>query len=56
MQCFHATVNRVTTRFPKETEVTNQETVSRVVFVLCLELLARQMLGNHFLMETRIIC
>ena len=34
MQCFHATVNRVKTRFPKETEVMNQETVSRVVFIL----------------------
>ena len=30
MRCFHATVNRVRTRFPKETEVTNRETVSRV--------------------------
>ena len=30
MQCFHATVNRVKTRFPKETEVMNRETVSRV--------------------------
>ena len=34
MQCFHVKVNRIWTRFPKETEVTNQETVSRVVFIL----------------------
>ena len=35
MQCFHATVNRVKkTRFPKETEVLNRESVSRVVFIL----------------------
>ena len=33
MRCFRATVNRVRTCFPKETEVTNRETVSRVVFV-----------------------
>ena len=46
MQCLHATVNRVRTRFPKETEVRNRETVSRVVFILFLELLTRQMLGN----------
>ena len=39
MQCFHATVNQVRTRFPKETEVTNWETVSRVVFILFLDLL-----------------
>ena len=51
---FHATVNRVKTLFPKE--VMNRETDSRVVFVLFLDLLTRQMLGNHFLMETRIIC
>ena len=49
MQCFHATVNRVTTRFPKETEVANRETVSRVVFILFLELLTRQMLGISLL-------
>ena len=30
---FRATVNRVRTRFPKETEETNRETVSRVVFI-----------------------
>ena len=29
---------------------------SSVVFILFLELLTRQMLGSHFLMETRIIC
>ena len=33
MRCFRATVNRVRTRFPKETEVTNRETHSRIVFV-----------------------
>ena len=53
MQCFHATVNRVRTRFPKETGVTNRETVSRVVFILFLDLLTRQMLGNHFLMGNK---
>ena len=53
---FHATVNRVKSLFPKETEVMSRETVSRVVFILFLDLLTRQMLGNHFLMETRIIC
>ena len=50
------TVNRVRTRFPKETEVTKRETASRVVFILFLDLLTRQMLGNHFSMDTRIIC
>ena len=35
MQYFHATVNRVKTGCPKETEVMNRETVSRVVFILC---------------------
>ena len=48
--------DRVRTRFQKETEVTNRETMSRVVFILCLDLLTGQMLGNHILMETRIIC
>ena len=52
---FHATGNRVRTRCPKETEVTNRETDSRVVFILFLDLLTRQMLGNHFLMKTTII-
>ena len=56
MRCFHATVNRVSTRFPKEAEVTNGETVSREVFVLLSDLLTWQMLENHFSMETRIIC
>ena len=56
MQCFRAAVNRVRARFPKETEVTNWEAVSRVVFILFLDLLTWQMLGNHFLMEARIIC
>ena len=37
MRCFRATVNRVKTRFPKETEVMNRETVSRVVFMLFLK-------------------
>ena len=41
VQCFRATVTRVRTRFPKETEVTNRETVSRVVFILFLDLLTR---------------
>ena len=53
MRCFRATVNRVRTRFLKETEVTNQETDSRGVFILFSNLLTRQMLGNLFLMETR---
>ena len=44
MQNFHATVNRVKTRFPKETEVMNRETVSRVVFTLFLDLLTLQIL------------
>ena len=56
MQCFHATVNRVKTRFPTETEVMNRETVSRVVFILFLDLLTWQILGNHFLMGIKIIC
>ena len=43
MRCFRATVNRVRTRFPKETKVTNRETDSRVVFILLL----------NFLMETK---
>ena len=43
MQCFDATVM-------------NPETVSRVVFILISDLLTRQILGNLFLMETRIIC
>ena len=42
--------------FPKETEITNQETVSTVLFILFLNLLTRRMLGSHFLMETRITC
>ena len=42
MQCFRATENRVRTRFPKETEVMNRETVSRVVFILVLDLLTRK--------------
>ena len=56
MQCFHATMNPVKTPFPKETEVMNRETVSRVVFILFSDLLTRQMLGNLFLMGTKIIC
>ena len=44
------------TRFPKETEVMNRETVLRVVSILFVDLLTRQTLGNLFLMETRIIC
>ena len=48
MRCSHVTVNRVETRFPKETEVTNRETVSREVFILSLELLTRRMLENPF--------
>ena len=39
MRCFRATENRVRTRFPKETEVTNQETDSRGVSILFLNLL-----------------
>ena len=42
--------------FAGKAEVRNWETVSRVVFILFLDFLTRQMLGNHFLMETRIIC
>ena len=53
---FHATVNRVRTRFQKKTKVTNRETVSRVVFILFSDLLTRQMLGDLFLKVTRIIC
>ena len=34
MQCFHATANGASTRFPQETEVINRETVSSVVFIL----------------------
>ena len=34
---FLATVNRVRTHFPKETEETNRKTVSRVVFILFSE-------------------
>ena len=49
MRCFHATVNRVRTRFPKETEVTNRETVSIVLFILFLDLLTQQMLGRSLL-------
>ena len=56
VQCSHATVNRVRTRCLKETEIMNTETVSRVVFILSLDLLTQQVLGNHSLMETRIIC
>ena len=48
MRCFRATVNRVRTRFPKETEVTNRETDSRVVFILFSNLMTWQMLGNLF--------
>ena len=40
----------------QKTEVMNRETVSRVVFILFLDLLTRQVLGNLFLMETKIIC
>ena len=46
MQCFHATVNRDRTRFLKETEVTNRETISRVVFIRLLELLTRRTLES----------
>ena len=46
----------VRTRFPKETEVANRETVSRAVFVLFLELLTLRMLQNLFLKATKIIC
>ena len=49
VQCFRATVNRVITRFPKETEVTNRETVSRVVFILFLELLTPTNVGKILL-------
>ena len=49
MKCFHAAMNRVKTFFPKETEVTNRETVSRVVFILFFFLLTRQMLGRSLL-------
>ena len=52
-QCFHAKVNRARTRFPKETEETNRETVSRVVFILFFDLLIWKMLGNHFLMRNK---
>ena len=55
MRCFRATVNRVRTCFPKETEVTNLR-FERAVFILFLSSLNRKMLGNLFLMETRIIC
>ena len=41
---------------PKETEVTNRETVSRVVFIPFSELLTRRKFVNLFLMVTRIIC
>ena len=40
----------------RETEAMNQETVSRVVVILFSDLLTWQMLGNHFLMEIKIIC
>ena len=56
MQCCHATVNWVKTRFPKETEVMILETDSWAVFILFLDLLTRPMLGNLFLMGTKIIC
>ena len=42
--------------FSEETEVMNQETDSREVFILFWDLLTRQMLGNHFLAETKISC
>ena len=48
--------DKFVSRFPKETEVTNWETVSRVVFILFLDLLTLQMLRNHLLMKARIIC
>ena len=35
---FHVKVIRIWTRFPKETEVTNRETASRVVFILFFEI------------------
>ena len=41
--------------FPEETEVPNRETVSRVVFILFLELLTQRKLENLFLFVTRII-
>ena len=47
MQCFHVTVNRVRTRFPKETEVTNRETVG---------IADPGKVENLFLMVTGIIC
>ena len=58
MRCFRATVNRDRTRFPKETEATNQETVSRVVFIHFLDLLTWQMLEiisrkDHLLSQAR---
>ena len=56
IRCFRATVGRVRTRFPKETEVTSRETDSRVVSILLLNVLTRQMFGNLFLVGTRIIC
>ena len=58
MQCFHATGNRIRTRFPKETEVTNRETVSRVVFILFLDFLTQQMLAimtQRKALQTRIL-
>ena len=42
--------------FSEKTEVINRETVLRVVFILFLNFLTRQMLGNLFLMGTKIIC
>ena len=56
MQCFHATVNRVPRRSYQETEATNRETSSRVVFILFLDMRTRQMWGDLFLKVTRIIC
>ena len=49
MRCFRATVNRVRTRFPKETEVTNRETDSRVVFILFLNFADPANVGKSFL-------
>ena len=46
-----ATVNRVRTRFPKETEVTNRETVSRVVFIFSKILLDPTNVGKSLLDE-----
>ena len=56
MRCFRATVNQVKTRFPKETEEMNRETVSRVVFILFSANVGKSLLdGNndHLLNQAR---